>query len=118
MPDFSIVFEWQGTGLRSRDARACWPRDPDDGHPVALERDGGVRGRRLEPAAWLHAPTAHVKEFRMAKSASGKPMSKSETAAFLAEKAGISKKQATAVIQAQADLAYKQAKNTFVIPGI
>ena len=54
----------------------------------------------------------------MAKSASGKPMSKSETAAFLAEKAGISKKQATAVIQAQADLAYKQAKNTFVIPGI
>ena len=54
----------------------------------------------------------------MAKSASGKPMSKSETAAFLAEKAGISKKQATAVIQAQAELAYKQAKNTFVLPGI
>jgi len=49
---------------------------------------------------------------------SGKPMSKSETAAFLAEKAGISKKQAVAFIQAQAELAYKQAKSTFVLPGI
>ena len=53
----------------------------------------------------------------MAKAA-GKPMSKSETANFLAEKAGISKKQASAVIAAQAELAYKQAKNTFVVPGI
>jgi DNA-binding protein HU-beta len=47
-----------------------------------------------------------------------KPMSKSETAAFLAEKAGISKKQATVLLQAQAELAYKQAKNSFVIPGV
>ena len=45
-------------------------------------------------------------------------MTKSEVAATLAEKAGISKKQAQAVIAAQAELAYKQAKNTFVIPGI
>ena len=49
---------------------------------------------------------------------SGKTLSKSETAAALAEAAGISKKQAAAVIQAQADLAYKQAKNTFVVPGL
>lgn len=47
-----------------------------------------------------------------------KAMTKSETAAHLAEKAGISKKQAGLVLAAQADLAYKQAKNTFVIPGI
>ena len=56
----------------------------------------------------------------MAKTASagGKAMTKSEVASTLAEKAGISKKQAQAVIAAQAELAYKQAKNTFVIPGI
>jgi len=50
--------------------------------------------------------------------AAGKPMTKSEIASQLAEKAGISKKQAVAVLQAQAELAYKQAKNQFVIPGI
>jgi DNA-binding protein HU-beta len=47
-----------------------------------------------------------------------KAMTKSEVAAHLAEKAGISKKQAKDVLEAQADLAYKQAKNTFTIPGI
>ena len=54
----------------------------------------------------------------MAKSGANKSMSKSEVAAQLAEKVGISKKQATQFMQAQAELAYKQAKNTFVIPGI
>jgi DNA-binding protein HU-beta len=55
----------------------------------------------------------------MAKSATGgKQMTKSEVAANLAEQVGISKKQVTQLMQAQADLAYKQAKNTFVIPGI
>ena len=53
----------------------------------------------------------------MAKSAN-KALSKSEIAAQLAEKVGITKKQATQFMQAQAELAYKQAKNTFVIPGI
>ena len=50
--------------------------------------------------------------------ASGKTLSKSETAAFLAERAGITKKQAQSVIEAQAELAYKQAKNSFTLPGI
>ena len=55
----------------------------------------------------------------MAKAATAaKPLSKSEMAARLAEQVGITKKQATQFMQAQADLAYKQAKNTFVIPGI
>ena len=55
----------------------------------------------------------------MAKNASGgKAMTKSEVAAQLAEKVGISKKQAVQFMAAQAELAYKQAKNTFVIPGI
>ena len=47
-----------------------------------------------------------------------KAMTKSEVATQLAEKVGITKKQASAFFDAQADLAYKQAKNTFVIPGL
>jgi DNA-binding protein HU-beta len=54
----------------------------------------------------------------MAKAATGKAMSKSEIAAHLAEKVGISKKQAVLFMQAHAELAYKQAKSSFVIPGI
>ncbi len=48
----------------------------------------------------------------------GKPMTKSEIAATLAEKVGITKKQVNQFFEAQAELAYKQAKNQFVIPGI
>lgn len=47
-----------------------------------------------------------------------KALTKSEIAATLAEKVGITKKQANQFFEAQADLATKQAKNTFVIPGI
>lgn len=54
----------------------------------------------------------------MAKAGGSKPMTKSELAAKIAETVGISKKQVAQVFQAQAELAYKQAKNTFVIPGI
>src|ERR671914_799730 len=55
----------------------------------------------------------------MAKAKSGgKAMSKSEIATRLAEQAGISKKQAAAFLQAQAELAYSQAKNSFTIPGV
>ncbi len=54
----------------------------------------------------------------MAKGNGAKAMTKSEVASALAEKVGISKKQATQFFEAQAELAYKQAKNTFVIPGL
>ena len=47
-----------------------------------------------------------------------KAMTKSEIASALAEKVGISKKQAQAFFVAQAELAYKQAKNAFVVPGL
>lgn len=47
-----------------------------------------------------------------------KAMSKSETVAVLAEKVGITKKQASEFLAAQAELAYQQAKSTFAIPGI
>jgi DNA-binding protein HU-beta len=47
-----------------------------------------------------------------------KAMSKSQVAASLAESVDITKKQAGAFLEAQAQLAYKQAKNSFTIPGI
>ena len=46
------------------------------------------------------------------------PMTKSEIAATLAEQVGITKKQVNLFFEAQAALAYKQAKDQFVIPGI
>jgi DNA-binding protein HU-beta len=50
--------------------------------------------------------------------AKAKPMSKTELAGTLAEKVGITKKQANQVMLELATLAYKHAKNTFVLPGI
>ena len=47
-----------------------------------------------------------------------KAMTKSEIAATLADKVGITKKQVGAFFAAQADLAYKQAKNQFVVPSL
>ena len=47
-----------------------------------------------------------------------KAMTKSEIASKLAEKVGISKKQAAQFLQEQAALACKEAKNQFTIPGI
>src|SRR4051812_9771018 len=65
------------------------------------------------------APARERRTNPMAKNGSGgKAMTKSEVAAQLAERVGISKKQAVQFMAAQAELAYKQAKNTFVIPGI
>src|SRR4051812_32831243 len=45
-------------------------------------------------------------------------MTKSQIAATLAEQTGISKKQASTFLENLAELAYKQAKNTFTLPGI
>lgn len=47
-----------------------------------------------------------------------KALSKSQIAAVIAEKNEISKKTAVAVLDQLADLAYKNAKNTFTLPGI
>ncbi len=47
-----------------------------------------------------------------------KALSKSQIAGALADKAGISKKQATEILETIADLAYKNAKNTFTLPGL
>ncbi len=47
-----------------------------------------------------------------------KAMSKSQIAATVAEKVGITKKQAVQSLDLLADMAYKQAKNTFTLPGL
>lgn len=46
-----------------------------------------------------------------------KKMSKSAIAATLAEKVGITKKQAVLFMEEQANLAYSEAKNSFTLPG-
>ena len=47
-----------------------------------------------------------------------KALSKSQIAAEIAAKAEISKKQAAGILEHLAELAYKNAKNTFTLPGI
>ena len=47
-----------------------------------------------------------------------KALSKSQLAAEIAGKAEITKKQAVEILELIAALAYKHAKNTFVLPGL
>ena len=55
----------------------------------------------------------------MAKAATANAkMTKSQIASHMAEKSEISKKQAAAILESIATLAYKQAKNSFTLPGI
>ena len=47
-----------------------------------------------------------------------KPMTKAKTADYLAGKLDVSKKQAGQFLEEMAHLAYREAKNSFTIPGI
>ena len=47
-----------------------------------------------------------------------KALSKSQIAAAVAEKNGLTKQQAVEILESICDLAYKQAKNTFTLPGL
>ncbi|MEY2821218.1 MAG: SPBc2 prophage-derived DNA-binding protein 2 [Verrucomicrobiota bacterium] len=47
-----------------------------------------------------------------------KALTKSQIAGAIAEKAEISKKQAAAILEIIAQLAYKNAKNSFTLPGL
>lgn len=47
-----------------------------------------------------------------------KALSKSQIAATLAENVGITKKQSVQFLDELATLAYKQAKNSFTVPGL
>lgn len=48
----------------------------------------------------------------------GKPLTKSQLAASLADKSGLTKKQASEVLAIITELAYKHAKDTFTLPGV
>ena len=48
----------------------------------------------------------------------GKPLTKSQIIASLAESSGLSKKEIVGVLNAQMELAYGEAKNGYTIPGI
>jgi DNA-binding protein HU-beta len=54
----------------------------------------------------------------LTKSQMGKPLTKSQIADKVADHAEISKKLATQILENLAQLAYKEAKNSFTIPGI
>ena len=47
-----------------------------------------------------------------------KALTKSQVAATLAEKVGITKKQSAQYLEELASVAYKNAKNTFTLPGL
>ena len=47
-----------------------------------------------------------------------KALTKSQIAASIAETVGITKKQATEALQSVVELAYKNAKNSFTLPGL
>jgi DNA-binding protein HU-beta len=47
-----------------------------------------------------------------------KTMTKSQIADHLAKKAGMTKKAGAMILDELASLAYKEAKNTFVVPGL
>jgi DNA-binding protein HU-beta len=57
-------------------------------------------------------------DFTKPKKNMAKALSKSQIAASVAEKAGISKKTASEILEHVADLAYKNAKNSFTLPGL
>ena len=48
----------------------------------------------------------------------GKPMTKSQIADYIAKKNNLSKKAASDVLDSFVDLAYKEAKNAFTVPGL
>jgi DNA-binding protein HU-beta len=48
----------------------------------------------------------------------GKPMSKSQVAAHFASKFELKKKTAVAILEELAQLAYREAQNSFTMPGI
>src|SRR5215203_3987963 len=52
------------------------------------------------------------------KSIMAKALTKSQILAGLSEKVGISKRQAADTLNALVDLAYKNAKNSFTLPGL
>ena len=59
-----------------------------------------------------------LQRWRNAKTIMAKALTKSQITAAVAEQVGITKKQAVQTIEALVALAYKNAKNSFTIPGL
>jgi DNA-binding protein HU-beta len=78
-----------------------------------LARIGGTALIRVKSLDFYNQITTNYTELTMAKA-----MSKSQIAATVAEKTGITKKQAVQALDTVAELAYKQAKHTFTVPGL
>ena len=54
----------------------------------------------------------------MAGKSSARPMSKAQIAAYIAQKFDLTKKNSAMIIEELVKLAYKEAKNSFTIPGV
>gem|GEM_PF-38745 len=67
---------------------------------------------------WLLFGLKQNKQQRQPKTNMAKALSKAQIAALVAEKNGLSKKQAVEILDTIAALAYKHAKDTFTLPGI
>ena len=78
---------------------------------TCVRRWARLNGRAIRTS--LTEQKSNTQKNRMAKA-----LSKSQVASVLAEKVGITKKQAVQFLDEQAALAYKNAKNTFTLPGL
>lgn len=76
------------------------------------DKASGIKIRfNVTTASMASRPRVHAASY-------ARTLSKSEVAATLAEKVGLTKKQSIQYLESLADLAYKNAKNTFTLPGI
>jgi DNA-binding protein HU-beta len=84
--------------------------------PAKMQESPGKKRFSLctTAASGLNAATALTKQ----RPSMAKALSKSQIAATVAEKVGITKKQAVQSLETLVELAYKNAKNTFTIPGL
>ena len=85
--------------------------------PEHLNRPGPLP--QLEPIKTPLSPCIHwVLPLSTLNTNMAKALSKSQIAASLAETVGLTKKQAVQTLEALVALAYKNAKNSFTIPGL
>jgi len=73
---------------------------------------GGFNTRRSQDSVNTNQDKKQIKTIM------AKALSKSQIAAAIAEKSGITKKQAAEILDVIAELAYKNAKNSFTLPGL
>ena len=82
---------------------------------VLFLEDANLSGEKKFKVA-LFACTQQRLELRLRSMA--KALSKSEIAASIADNTGMTKKQSAQILEVIAQLAYKNAKNSFTLPGL